>query len=815
MNASVKDFCLSLEEADYSSYYATHSTGWWSAITSAPCCDEICSLKVARAQVLYWPTPAPVPNVTSVIGPDGFTYISPSVYVVYYGISATAGCSNIGNTYASVTISYEQNELRTFSEGAFGAFDFADLYSNCTTRTAPLSATQPLCILRQGQGTWPSPANPSCISYAKKIQSGEDSELKHCYPQLEYPYKVRALNPEWANCESASEDRFYGVFDPPRALVSASALAPQSTQNPETRLSAAPASSILPFWPPATSSPSGATPPKPSDPAIANQGDPTPDQIQNENGPASKNSPVVDPPAQGSGIGSHSGSDPQASSNDQDKSPQNPSNNQGSDPPEQGDRGSGSKGSNVGGGSNEGSNGPKDDSQQLPQPSPSADSGPTPTIKWAGSTIQPGQSSHYTIPNIGVLLPGGPAVTTNGVEYSLAPSATAILSNGHEAALAPLTAPQPAQTAILTFADSTYTANAASEMVIGGETLTPGHSITLSGSPIYLSPDGTVAVIGSSSIKQTLVTPDSSLYTPQLTLAGSTYTADPFGNFFIADQTLTPGGAITVLNTPVSLAQGGTFAVVGRTTQPIHAAGMTSAPVFTFNEGTFTADSRGNFIIADQTLTPGGAVTVSGTPISIAADGSVAIVGTRSQLLIHDPVTAQKPIFIYDGTTYTADASSRLTIKGQTLTRGGQITVNGTTLLFNAGGAEIIIGPSTQVLGTTPLTGAEAAAITFGGQTYTEDDASQGFVIGGQTLTKGGVITVDGTPVSFAAGGTDVVFGSSTEALGVGGWIMSGFVNGAAQTSVVAFEGKGARLGPGVGTMIGFAGIVVVVEYFV
>lgn len=73
MNASVKDFCLSLEEADYSSYYATHSTGWWSAITSAPCCDEICSLKVARAQVLYWPTPAPVPNVTSVIGPDGFT----------------------------------------------------------------------------------------------------------------------------------------------------------------------------------------------------------------------------------------------------------------------------------------------------------------------------------------------------------------------------------------------------------------------------------------------------------------------------------------------------------------------------------------------------------------------------------------------------------------------------------------------------------------------------------------------------------------------------------------------------------------------
>lgn len=67
MNASLKSFCLSLEEANYSSYYATQNTGWWTEMTSAPCC------KVPIAQVFYRPTPAPVPNITSVIGPDGFT----------------------------------------------------------------------------------------------------------------------------------------------------------------------------------------------------------------------------------------------------------------------------------------------------------------------------------------------------------------------------------------------------------------------------------------------------------------------------------------------------------------------------------------------------------------------------------------------------------------------------------------------------------------------------------------------------------------------------------------------------------------------
>ena len=57
-------------------------------------------------------------------------------------------------------------------------------------------------------------------------------------------------------------------------------------------------------------------------------------------------------------------------------------------------------------------------------------------------------------------------------------------------------------------------------------------------------------------------------------------------------------------------------------------------------------------------------------------------------------------------------------------------------------------------------------------------------------MAKGGDILVSGTPVSFEAGGTGVVVGSSTGAVGMGEWIMSGLGPGAAPTGVVPFEGK-------------------------
>ena len=177
-------------------------------------------------------------------------------------------------------------------------------------------------------------------------------------------------------------------------------------------------------------------------------------------------------------------------------------------------------------------------------------------------------------------------------------------------------------------------------------------------------------------------------------------------------------------------------------------------------------------------------------------------------------MVAQRPVFTFDGTTYTADASSGFNINWQSLTRGGHISVNGTTLSYDFNGADVIVGTSTQSFNTVT---AEPLTITFDGKTYT-DDASRVFVIGGDTLMRGGEVTVDDTRLSLDRRERDVVVGgSSTEAVGVEGWVMSGFDgHGAAMTSVVAFEGNGERKRGVVGRVIGLMviGVLLVAEVY-
>lgn len=50
---------------------------------------------------------------------------------------------------------------------------------------------------------------------------------------------------------------------------------------------------------------------------------------------------------------------------------------------------------------------------------------------------------------------------------------------------------------------------------------------------------------------------------------------------------------------------------------------------------------------------------------------------------------------------------------------------------------------------------------------------SQGFITASQTPSRGGVIRVSSTPISYAAAGMGVVIGTSTEAVRIGGLILS------------------------------------------
>ncbi len=86
-------------------------------------------------------------------------------------------------------------------------------------------------------------------------------------------------------------------------------------------------------------------------------------------------------------------------------------------------------------------------------------------------------------------------------------------------------------------------------------------------------------------------------------------------------------------------------------------------------------------------------------------------------------------------------------------------------------------------------------------------------MVGSQTLTAGGAVTVSGTEVSLAAGGGDVVVGTSTEVLAP--YISAGFGTGPKGTTTppLGFTGGagGRRSGLGLGLgwrEIGLVGLV-------
>ena len=561
-----------------------------------------------------------------------------------------------------------------------------------------------------------------------------------------------------------------------------------------------------PIGPPTTTQ--AVPPPTPTSPASPNLGSPSqgsPDQSSSIPGstnqdPPNQYSPEQGSPTQDSSPAAGDTATQRASEPSQLLQPQNSK-----EPQESSDPGSNQApgesltiaGANAGG------------SQQQAPPG-QAEAGPA--LSHAGITVQPDATSQYDLPDIGKIRPGGPPITTASVVYSLAPSGSELISNGIPVAISPVAvAPGLAQQPLVfTIGGKTYTADASSEFLIEGQTLAPGSlAITLSGTPISLAAGASQAIVGGSTVAiyPAGITPAPGAgNVPVLTFGGSTYSANSLGQFVVGKQALSPGAAITVSGTQISLAAAGNAVVIGSSTELLSPNGARTAAMLTFDGSTFTADASSEFVIGGQTLTPGGSIEVSGTPISYLAGASAIVIGTKTSPLSFATITSGvRPIITFDGSTYTADASSDFTINGQTLTPGGNIDVSGTPISYPSAGTAVVIGTSTEPFSFATVTGADTPVITFDGSTYTAD-ASSDFVIDGQTLAPGGVITINGTPVSYAAAGTDVVIGTSTEAVGIGNFIMSGLgsgPDGPANTSVVQFTGDASsRNKPAKGALV-------------
>lgn len=104
---------------------------------------------------------------------------------------------------------------------------------------------------------------------------------------------------------------------------------------------------------------------------------------------------------------------------------------------------------------------------------------------------------------------------------------------------------------------------------------------------------------------------------PLVVIGSSTFTEDSSSNLVIGSQTLTPGGVITFDGSVVSLSPTGNAVIVN------------GAVPTTFSTASVVQSPITSVIIAGQTLTAGGRVTVGGDILSLAPSGTgIVVIGT-------------------------------------------------------------------------------------------------------------------------------------------------------------------------------------------
>lgn len=401
------------------------------------------------------------------------------------------------------------------------------------------------------------------------------------------------------------------------------------------------------------------------------------------------------------------------------------------------------------------------------------------------------------------LRPGGPAITEGGIPIALIPSATAIVVEGTPIPIPQNTRPGRPQT-IGTLGSVPVVVGPSSIVVVGTQTLQPGGApITLGpGSTISLARPGPAVVVGgTTSFITHLPNPRPQAPAPPvLTIGTTTLVPNAATQFYIAPgQTLTPGGTAVVDNTRVSLDALAGFVVVGSSTQSLSPSGQSNKarPQLIFGGSTFTAlptrvqseqfneNGPGNnggprpqrlqdearpgptFVISGQTLVPGGApITVSGSTLSLAPSGAYMVVdGTTTDLA--SPAAAHvtaPPLSIGNGVFRPLPGTgTTYQIGTALLTPGGSIVVTGTTISLAIGATALVVDgvTSTLAIQAAPVI-TNPPLLAVGDETFAaEPGTGTAFVIGGQTLTPGGTITVYGTTIILSPLATELVYGSS------------------------------------------------------
>jgi hypothetical protein len=333
---------------------------------------------------------------------------------------------------------------------------------------------------------------------------------------------------------------------------------------------------------------------------------------------------------------------------------------------------------------------------------------PLPVLTVGYNTITANPEGQFVI-GTQTLQRGGPILVLDDHTLTLGPNGKIAIWNSATQTLVSMNG-QPAAT----FGGESITAKVlggTTVFILNGQTLGPGSAVTMDGTTFSL-PSG----FHGSSIVINGQTSRLSAGLPTLTINSSPIIATVASGtteFVLAPgQTLTPGGELVVSGTTYSLptsGQGSTIIINGATSRlnPSH------LPVLPYGGEQVTATlAHGTtaFIFGpDETLTPGGVVTISGTTISLpaSASGSVVVVnGVTSTLDAsngYGPVSAA-PIVV-DGRTITAttrDGTVEYDIDpSTTLLPDGQVIISGTTYSL-VGSTALVANGKTSIISTSP-----------------------------------------------------------------------------------------------------------------
>lgn len=751
----------------------------------ADCCDK-CGIVGSAVRLLYWPAQTPAPasasgapanyaNVTtppiaaasSGIVSDGLTFVSPSVYVVYTSIHASASCvarvnSHIplGPVHTLVTRAYAPEALSTaicqpdnLAAGlgyciypASRSLEAGDCFQGINVGWAAINyeelANPPpdSVIYERKRSCFPSKTGTMDPGFLKSI---------FLNPQLSFPSDVSEIDPMWKTwggntCTAAD----LGVVDPPSVLGQATALVPQGPVpaqpdqaafnsdcggrclvGPGLHSSAA----ALVSTPTAAVAP-GAT----AEPAVAGQSPASPN-AQQTTAPA-----AINIPQQGAA---------QASP------PQNVQPNPSSEP--------------------SGNNPIVATPQQasaVPNgaaSSPNAAPAPAPAPAPAAITLQPqqpaahqavvpqdspsvGQAVNGAINNTPVDVPANQPAPVNAPPNnqpggSNSPAGQNAPANQPAPVNAPVNSPAPTDTVPLVAAVPSVDVGGQpvfqhpnSNIVVAGNTIPPGSTAQVGGHSVSngisnVIVDGSTQAIPPSQPPVAAPAPLPTVGGQQIQQQGS--------NLVVAGQTIAPGQQGSVDGHAV--VNNGNAVVVDGSSQPIQ---PTPAPVAmpSVNGQPIQTDQSGNLVVAGSTIAPGAQAVVQGHTVenqgsSFVLDGSTGSpqptpVPQALPMVQNQPIQKQQNGNLIVAGSITVPPGVQTNIAGQQISNGpSQVEVNGQT--FAAAPAQT----------AAPL-------LTDGGIVHMTNGALE---VGSQTLIPGSQVTLSGHIVDYANPSQVVVDGTT------------------------------------------------------